>query len=630
MDTVELEALGPELSGAMLAKGYTSLTPVQSIVLDPAFVGRDLRVSSQTGSGKTVAIGFIVRHQVTRAPEEQTKASLAQPRALVLTPTRELARQVQAELAWLFEPIKARVAAVTGGTSYRTEHRALAANPEVVVGTPGRLLDQLRRGAIDPSGLAAIVLDEADRMLDMGFRDDIEAVLALAPAERRTHLVSATFPRDVCNLADRVQRDPVHVQGTPLGAANADIDHVIHLVEQDQRLDALVNLLIMGAGRLDADPESAKRPTPASTLVFAQTRSDVAEITDRLLDLGFRVRALSGDLEQRDRDRALEAFKRGELDALVATDVAARGIDVQDVARVIQVDPPADPDSYTHRSGRTGRAGRKGLSVMLVTPRGLNRVTHLLRRAGIQVEIKPIPSPARIREARDERVLAELTRTPESGDATDPAADPSGAWMQTATRIASAGNVTIAIARLLAMSGRALAEPREVEPIQPPRVKATAPHLEAPRAPRPRAPLGSTKWVRFRISWGEAHGADARRILAMVCRRGGVDRGDVGTIEVRRVFSTVDVAESVAEAFAAAASQPDPRDPRVSIRRAEELPPPPPSRAAWTEPPPKPAVRARAEDGPRKTSNARPGPNSKPKKPHAAAHPAARKRARGR
>ena len=187
-----------------------------------------------------------------------------------------------------------------------------------------------------------------------GFREDLDAILAKLPAERRSHLVSATFSRDVVSLADRFQRDPVHVQGTRLGEAHADIEHVVHLVEPAQRVDALINLLL-------ADED-------AKSLVFVRTRADVARVAGELAEAGFVVRTLSGEMEQAERDRALAAFRQGGVQALIATDVAARGIDVRDIARVIQVEPPTDVETYTHRSGRTGRAGKQGTSVLFVAP----------------------------------------------------------------------------------------------------------------------------------------------------------------------------------------------------------------------------------------------------------------------
>src|SRR5690349_2085692 len=232
--------IGP-IAAALRDKGFEQLTPVQEAVLEPELEGRDLRISSQTGSGKTVAIGLAVRDIVADATEPG-------PRVIVITPVRELARQVEEELKWLYAPVGARVVSVTGGSGYRDELRALRTRPAVIVGTPGRLRDHLERKSLDASRVAAVVLDEADRMLDMGFREEVEAIVGATPEGRRTHLVSATFPREVRALADRFQSDPAIIEATPLGAANQDIEHVIHLVQADERLNALVNLLLLTPG----------------------------------------------------------------------------------------------------------------------------------------------------------------------------------------------------------------------------------------------------------------------------------------------------------------------------------------------------------------------------------------------
>ena len=624
MVETDFEALlGPELASAIAKKGYTALTPVQEAVLDPAYAGRDLRISSQTGSGKTLAISFIVRQAIKGDTGPSSKGA-ARPRALVVAPTRELAAQVEVELSWLFAPLRIKVAAVTGGGNYRDERRALGSGPAIIVGTPGRLLDHLQRGAIDGTQLAAVVLDEADRMLDLGFRDDLEAILGFAPEDHRTHLVSATFPREVMALANRVQTDPARIEGTPAGAANADIEHLVHLVQPNERLDAIVNLLL---------------ETPdATTLIFARTRADVGELTHLLSEAGFIVDSLSGEMEQRERNKALAAFKRGDLHALVATDVAARGIDVQDVARVLHAEPPMDPDSYTHRSGRTGRAGRKGKSSVLVTPVMLNRVSGLLKRAGVRWRMDPVPTAETIESTREQRLFDALTAVMSPEDPADepiaedarvggPIEADDRSWAL-AKRIVEGGEGTRALARMIARTRASGPEARRITPVTLPGQKkraweqtgAAAPmprsegrpfaehrtfgeprglrpeREQAPResrerehAPReafsreqpsrepgparsPRDPaVDAGDWVSFRVSWGQIHGADARRLLAMVCRRGGVRGTDVGAIRVARTFSTVNVASSAAEAFERAAREPDPRDPRVKIRPSSEV-----------------------------------------------------------
>jgi ATP-dependent RNA helicase DeaD len=594
MNAAELnDVLGPALAAALERKGYSELTAVQEAVLDPELAGRDLRITSQTGSGKTVAIGFVLR-ELAFEPSPAVKG-IAKPRALVVAPTRELARQVEEELSWLYAQAKARVASVTGGASYRDEHRALSAGPTVVVGTPGRLLDHLQRGSIDVSDVGAIVLDEADRMLDLGFREELEAILSMLPEDHRTHLCSATFPRDVRALADRVQADAAHVEGTRLGTANTDIAHVIHLVEPRQKVDAIVNLLL-------AHPED-------QTLVFARTRADVADIAEELSSAGFAVSSLSGEMDQNARNRALAGFKRGDLRVLVATDVAARGIDVQDIARVIHVDLPGSADTYTHRSGRTGRAGRQGVSALLAAPSALGQTSRLLRFAGVPFRLEPIPTAADIRDAADQRIFEALTRQ----DADDaPPVDERTAAL--ATRLIEAGDVERTIVRLLASSRHAgAADPRNVRPVQ----AATAHSGPPPRAPRSGR---DGDWVPFRVSWGHEQGADTRRLLAMVCRRGNIPGKAVGAIHVDSRYSVVNVTGAVAEAFAAAAGKPDPRDPRIVIERERPSASRGPARS-HAGPPPRRAPAHSEGPPPRRAPAHSEGPAhgaTEPRRPHAA------------
>ncbi len=523
-----------------------------------------------------------------------------------------------------------RVAAVTGGAGYVDQKRALSSNPAVIVATPGRLRDALERGRIDASLLGAVVLDEADSMLDLGFREDLDAILALLPKERRSHLVSATFSRDVVSLADRFQKEPVHVQGTVLGAANVDIEHVVHLVEPRQRVDALVNLLL-------ADED-------AKSLVFARTRADVARIAGELAEAGFVVRTLSGEMDQPERDRALAAFRQGGVQALVATDVAARGIDVRDVARVIQIEPPTDVETYTHRSGRTGRAGKQGTSVLFVAPSHYQAIARGLSRAKIAHRVEPIPRPDAIQRAREEKLVAWLARDGD-GETIDPHA------ISIAERIVAGNAVVSSVARLIEKAGlhgptrarevRTIPAPRDDRPGPPQRGRDTGPRRGPPdrsdrndrsdrsdrndrgrtaggEGSRPRPSPGGDAWVTFRATWGGLHGADARRLLAIACRRGDIKGSDVGAIRVEANYSLIDVSRAVADRFEAAAAKPDPRDPRLQIQRshgAGSVPPPPrpaappraerPSRARMSSEP-----QTKAEAKPERPSRARVGGDS--------------------
>ncbi len=580
-DPAHAQAIGPALAQALARKGYEKLTRVQQQVLEPRLRDRDLRISSQTGSGKTVAIGLVLR-DVVQSPvpeveaassEAKSRGKSAKPRAIAIVPTRELATQVALELSWLYSSLDLRVACVTGGSSYRDEHRALARRPKVVVGTPGRLLDHLNRGVIDAAAVGAVVLDEADQMLDLGFKEDLEAILEHMPQSRRTHLVSATLPRDVMALADRVQTNALTVEGTPLGNANADIDHVIHLIEPSQRVDALINVLLH-------HPED-------QTLIFARTRADVADYARELQSAGFAAGALSGEMDQVARNRALAAFKRGQLRALVATDVAARGIDVQNIARVVQIDAPSNPDSYTHRSGRTGRAGRKGTSVLLISRGALRRTEQLLQRAHVRARVEPVPTADTIRAAQDERMLRELVA---------PVAEqPSQRVTCQVARIVAEGHTEVALARLLTQLQRALGEPRQVRAVatSPRERKARrqvdqrsgASHDKAkqPRRADRQRRGGDARWVPFRVTCGRAQGADARRLVAMLCRRGRISGSDIGAIRVSTTYSEVEVSHDVAAVFAEATRRTDPRNPRVNVQLlkpgAGQLKPKPGSRS---------------------------------------------------
>ena len=377
----------------MTRRGFSDLTDIQRAVLDPAVEGRCLRLSSQTGSGKTVALGMVIREPLLTATTHGRD-----PVALIVTPTRELAMQVRDELRWLFEDVgSVAVAAVTGGVDIVRERKTLSRGTTVLVGTPGRLLDHLRGGSLRLDAIEHVVLDEADRMLDMGFRDELEALLEQLPAQRAIHLVSATFPSHVRELANALQHDPLHVMGTALGDANADIDHAAHLVAPQSVFPCLVNALLLQEG--------------SRVLVFVQRRIDATETADALVRHGFGAQSLSGDLSQAQRTRALESFRSGHTRVLVCTDVAARGIDVADISLVIHASLPEDADAYVHRSGRTGRAGSRGTSLALVPGRAKRYMERLARQAKVELTWRPPPSPAKVRKQLRKRARKALVGT---------------------------------------------------------------------------------------------------------------------------------------------------------------------------------------------------------------------------
>ncbi|HEY1227638.1 MAG TPA: DEAD/DEAH box helicase, partial [Ramlibacter sp.] len=374
---------------ALSERGYAEPTPVQAAVLQSENIERDLLVSAQTGSGKTVAYGLALGR--TLLGDAERLGPGAAPIALVIAPTRELALQVQRELDWLYQPAGGRVLACVGGMDARREQRLLSAGCHIVVGTPGRLRDHIERGQLDLSALRAVVLDEADEMLDLGFREDLEAILDAAPAERRTFLFSATIAREIAALAKRYQRDAHRIDTLRRDEAHGDIAYRAVRIAPTEIETAIVNVL-----RYFESP---------GALVFANTRERVKHLTASLRERGFSVVGLSGELTQSLRSEALQALRDGHARVCVATDVAARGLDLPDLGLVIHADLPANTPALLHRSGRTGRAGKKGVSVVMV-PHSKRRIAErLLQVAGVDAEWSGPPLPEEIRAKDQARML---------------------------------------------------------------------------------------------------------------------------------------------------------------------------------------------------------------------------------
>ncbi|MFN5456045.1 DEAD/DEAH box helicase, partial [Bradyrhizobium sp.] len=379
----------PPLARALAERNYEQPTPVQLAVLDDEAVDRDLLVSAQTGSGKTVAYGLAMATNLLGDAERFERASA--PLALIVAPTRELALQVQRELAWLYQHAGARVVSCVGGMDPRREQRELEAGAHIVVGTPGRLCDHLRRGRLDISDLRAVVLDEADEMLNLGFREDMEFILKTTPETRRTLLFSATFPRGIVALAKQYQDDAFRIEVEGDEGGHADIEYRAVRIAPGDAEHAVVNLL-----RFYESP---------SAIVFCNTREAVRHLQAALLERGFSVVALSGELTQNERTLALQSLRDGRSRVCVATDVAARGIDLANLDLVIHAELPNDPEVMQHRAGRTGRAGRKGVSVLLVPPARRRRAETLLNLAGIEAVWGTAPQADEIRRLDHERML---------------------------------------------------------------------------------------------------------------------------------------------------------------------------------------------------------------------------------
>ena len=500
--------LPPLLGDALSERGYVTPTPVQAAVLEPHAEGRDLVVSAQTGSGKTVAFGLAMANDLLG---DWSSA----PSALVVAPTRELALQVSRELEWLYGKAGARIATCVGGMDPGRERRTLGQGAQIVVGTPGRLRDHLERGALDLSALRVVVLDEADEMLDMGFREDLEEILDATPAERRTLLFSATMPRPIVALARRYQRDALRISTVTDDRGHGDITYQAMAVAPADIEHAVVNLLRFH------EAETA--------MLFCATRDAVRRLHASLVERGFTAVALSGEHSQNERNHALQALRDRRARVCVATDVAARGIDLPGLSLVVHVEVPRDAETLQHRSGRTGRAGRKGTAVLIVPYPRRKRVEAMLRGARISAQWIAPPSAQDIRSADSERLLAALL-APIEFDPQDHAL---------AERLLAERSPRDIAAALVHAHRARLPEPEDLLGEDP---------AQAPRRSRP----GFEESTWFRLNVGRRQNADSRWLLPLLCRRGHVRRGEIGAIRIAANETMFEIPRAVAGKFAAA------------------------------------------------------------------------------
>jgi len=504
----------PALAEALAARGYESPTPVQAAVLEAEAAGRDLVVSAQTGSGKTVAFGLAMAPELLG--EDRTLKAVREPLALVIAPTRELALQVSRELIWLYGTAGGRIATCVGGMDASKERRALSYGAHIVVGTPGRLRDHLERGALDLSALRVAVLDEADEMLDMGFREDLEEILDATPKGRRTLLFSATMPKPIVALAKRYQKDALRISTVGEDRGHGDIYYRAVTVAPADIENAVVNLLRFH------EAESA--------MLFCATRDNVRRLHASLIERGFDAVALSGEHSQNERNQALQALRDRRARVCVATDVAARGIDLPTLSLVIHVELPRDAETLQHRSGRTGRAGKKGTAVLIVPYPRRKRVEAMLRGARIQAEWISTPTPEDIKRSDRERLIETLLQ-PIDLDEED----------RELAKLLLARRSPEELAAALVRSHRAkMPAPEEM-------VDQGA---AASRPDGPRAGFEDTVW--FRMDIGRRHNADPRWLLPLLCRRGHITRNEIGAIRIAADQSLFEIPRAVAGRFVAA------------------------------------------------------------------------------
>jgi len=379
--------LHDDLIATLASLGYEEATPIQREAVPSLIGGRDLLGQAATGTGKTAAFALPLLQKMSTDPARRRGGESI--RALVLVPTRELAMQVAEAIHKYGKSIGARVLPVYGGQSMHQQLVVLRRGVDVVVATPGRALDHIRRGTLDLSKLRTVILDEADEMLDMGFAEDLEAILESTPKDRQTALFSATLAPRIKSIAKRHLRDPVTIKiegdKTKLGSIPR-VRQVVYMVQRAQKAVALGRIL---------DVED-----PASAIVFCRTRTEVDELTEKLGSRGYRAQAIHGGLSQEQRDRVMKRFREGGLDLLVATDVAARGLDISHLSHVVNFDVPASPDAYVHRIGRTGRAGREGVAITLAEPREARMLRNIEQHTKQKIKVESIPTVRDLRARR--------------------------------------------------------------------------------------------------------------------------------------------------------------------------------------------------------------------------------------
>jgi len=379
--------LRSEIMQSITHAGFTVPSPIQSLVIPVIMQGRDVVGQAHTGTGKTAAFGLPALNKM------HLKGGIE---VLIVTPTRELANQVSDEIFKYGKHLGVRTVTIYGGSSYSRQVDLIERGAQVIIATPGRLLDMLSRNMLKGFAPTTVILDEADEMLDMGFLDDINEIFSYLPTERQTLLFSATMPMPIKKLAERILVDPFFASITREETTNTDITQQYYVIEESERDDAIIRLM---------DAEDAKK-----TVVFCRTKKEVDRLSNVLSAAGYSAKGLHGDMEQRQRESVIKGVKSDAFDVLIATDVAARGLHIDDITHVFNYHIPFDPESYVHRIGRTGRAGKKGVAITLVTPIEFKELQRIKSKVGTTMEHAYIPSKLDVKEAQINRLVAEIEK----------------------------------------------------------------------------------------------------------------------------------------------------------------------------------------------------------------------------
>ncbi|WP_275286170.1 DEAD/DEAH box helicase [Halomonas elongata] len=502
-------ALLPSVLSAIETLGYETPSPIQAQTIPALLEGRDMLGQAQTGTGKTAAFALPILSRLELGRRE--------PQVLVLAPTRELAQQVAASFSKYGQNLKGlEVATLCGGMEYRDQLQALRRGAQVVVGTPGRVIDHLDRGSLKLGGLSALVLDEADEMLRMGFIDDVKRVVADTPTDAQRVFFSATLPTEIERIVNQYLVDPVKVAIESRASSGDNIEQRRVRIDGGAKLEALSRIL-------EVEPVDA-------AIVFVRTRAACTTLMEQLSARGLSVASLSGDLDQSLRERTITRLKRSKIDVLIATDVAARGLDVPRITHVINYDLPQDAEAYTHRIGRTGRAGRPGVAITFAGNREGRKVGWLERATGRKMEDMELPDEAAIRAHRDEvfhqRVIGSLTKD----------ADTQRGLVE---RLIAEGYDAAELACAFAALARADEAP--IGRLQAPRKERAPREGKAPRRADRDNRGPSEGMTRYRVAVGHKDGIKPGQLVGALANEGGIEGNRIGRIDIRNAFSVVEL-----------------------------------------------------------------------------------------
>jgi len=511
----DLGLTGPVLS-AVASVGYEAPSPIQAATIPPLMEGRDVVGLAQTGTGKTAAFALPILSRLDLSQKT--------PQALVLAPTRELALQV----CEAFEKYAAgspgiKVLPVYGGQGYGVQLSALRRGVHVVVGTPGRIMDHLEKGTLDLTELRFLVLDEADEMLNMGFAEDVETILADTPSDKQVALFSATIPAQIRRLSAKYLHDPVEITVKGKTQTAANITQRYLFVSYPQKVDALTRIL---------EVENFE-----GMIVFVRTKNETETLAEKLRARGFSATAINGDVAQNVRERTVNQLKSGQLDILVATDVAARGLDVERVSHVVNYDIPTDTESYVHRIGRTGRAGRSGDAISFVTPRERYLLKHIEKATRTTLVQMQLPSVEDINSTRLARFDDAISAALSSTERVDFFRDVVAHYVQ--EHDVPEVDVAAALAVVLQGDEPLLLDPAAEKPAQAPRADRPDRSDRSDRGPR--VARDGRPLAMYRIDVGKRHKVEPRQIVGAIANEGGLSRQDFGSISIRPDFSLVEL-----------------------------------------------------------------------------------------